>query len=193
LNNATFNEFDSSLLLTIGNGLTQNGSTFVASPTGIGLATYDNWLGVIGNPDPSDTVAFHTFFPATPSTGIVEYTLISANGAVSPASGGIGAEVVGWNSTGVLLEQLTGYIPGPNAIITPDGEYFILAASSVDLSVTDGGPGATTQELTFGTSGAFPTFAASVPEPSTVLLMPVMIVALMVSRIPAVRSFLSAR
>jgi hypothetical protein len=191
LNHMSFNEFDSSLLLTVGNGLTISGSTYTASATGIGLATYDNWLGVIGAPDPSDTTSINTFIPATSTPNVLEYTITTADGSVSPASGGIGAEVVAYNATGVLLEQLTGYVPGTNALIVPDGEYFILASPSVDLSVTYG-PGPTAAELTFGTTGPFPSLAA-VPEPSTVMLMPLMVVALMVSRMPAVRSFLSAR
>jgi len=159
LNGVVVNELDSSLLLADGHGLTINGNgTYTVTPTGIGLAQYDNWLGSLTNPDPSDTVAVTTFIPSNPTPGVVEYTLTSANGAVSPATGGIGAEVVAWNSTGVLLEQLTGYIPGPNAIISPDGEYFVLE-NNVDLSVVDGSV-APNQTFTFGTTGPFPTFTA---------------------------------
>jgi hypothetical protein len=192
LNNATFDELDSSLLLTIGNGITQTGGTYVASPNGIGLATYDNWVGVLGSPDPNDIVSYHTTIPTGGiggTLGIIQYTFTQADGAINPATGGVGAEIIGWNPTGVLLEQLTGYVPGANPTITPDGSFLILTAPSVDLSTTDGGPGATTAQLTFGTTGNFPTFSA-VPEPSTVLLMPLLIVALLVARIPAVRSFL---
>jgi hypothetical protein len=191
LNDNTFSELQSSLLLTIGNGVTSTGGgSYQVSPNGVGLATYDGWIGVLGSPDPSDTIQYNTFIPATSTPGVVQYTTTSADGAVSPASGGIGAEVVGWNATGVLLEQLTGYVPGPSPIINADGEFLVLVAPSVDLSVTDGSGGATTAELTFGTTGAFPTFA--VPEPSTMLLMPLLVITLMVSRIPAVRSFLAA-
>jgi hypothetical protein len=195
LNNASFNELNSSLLLQIGDGLTQNGSTYVASPNGIGLATYDNWIGVLGNPAPSDIVAYNTTV-SNSGLGVVEYTFTQADGTANPASGGIGAEVVAWNSTGVLLEQLTGYVPGPNPTITPDGNFLILAAPSVNLAVLDAtgnfvGEQATSSELTFGTTGPFPSFA--VPEPGTVFLMPVMVIGLMLARIPAVRSFLGAR
>ena len=201
LNNATFNELDSSLLLTIGNGVTQTGGTYVASPNGIGLATYDNWNGTINSgPAPGDIVSYQTFLPTGGiggTLGIVEYTYTTADGHINPASGGVGAEIIGWNSTGVLLEQLTGYVPGANPTINPDGSFLILAAPSVNLATFDanGNPiseQATAAELTFGTTGAFPTFSA-VPEPSTVVLMPLLVVALMVARIPAVRSFIGGR
>jgi hypothetical protein len=181
LNGASFNELQSSLLLTLGNGLNHSGDVYVASPNGIGLATYDNWIGVLGSPDPSDTISFNTTV-SNANLGVITYTTTSADGTVSPAAGGIGAEVVATNSTGFLLEQLTGYVPGPHSIITPDGEYFILAAPGVDLSVTDGSAGPTTGQLTF-----------FVPEPSTALLMPLMFAVLLLSRIPAVRSLLGAR
>jgi hypothetical protein len=161
LNGAVFNALDSSLFVeTDGHGLTINGDgTYTVTPTGIGLATYDNWVGSsITNPDPSDTVAVTTFIPGIPTPGIVEYTLTDGDGSVNPATGGIGAEVVGWNSTGVLLEQLTGYIPGTNAIIEPDGAYFILQNGG-DLSVVDGSV-SPDQTFTFGTTGPFPTFTA---------------------------------
>jgi hypothetical protein len=180
LNGASFNELDSSLLLTLGNGLNHSGDVYVASANGIGLATYDNWIGVLGSPDPSDTVSFNTSV-SNAGLGVITYTTTSADGSVSPAAGGIGAEIVATNATGFLLEQLNGYVPGPHAIINPDGQYFILASSSVDLSVTDGSGGATPGQLTF-----------FVPEPSTALIMPMLIAMLMVSRIPGVRGLLGA-
>jgi hypothetical protein len=191
LNNQTFSELDSSLLLTLGNGLTHVGATYVASANGIGLATYDNWIGVLGSPDPNDIVSFHTTV-SNSGLGVIQYTFTQANGAVNPATGGVGAEVIAWNSTGVLLEQLTGYVPGQTTL-SPDGTFLILTAPNVDLSVTDGSGGATVAQLTFGTSGAFPTFSVSaVPEPSTALLMPLLIIGLMISRIPSVRAYLGA-
>jgi hypothetical protein len=48
---------------------------------------------------------------------------------------------------------------------------------------------ATTAELTFGTTGAFPSFA--VPEPSTIMIVPLMVVLLVISRVRSVRSFLA--
>jgi len=79
LNNASFNELDSSLLLTLGNGLTQSGATYVATPNGIGLATYDNWNGTIsGGPSASDIVSYHTSIPTGGiggTLGIIQYTL----------------------------------------------------------------------------------------------------------------------
>ncbi len=187
LNNATFDELHSSLLLSGPNAPVQTGTNFVVSPlVGIGLANYDNWTGIIGSPDPADLIGVHTFFPTSPTPGILEYTNTNGAGVTSPSVGGVGAEIIAANSTGYLLEQLSGYVPGANPVITPDGTFFILSA--VDLSYTDGSAGPTTADLTFST-----TFGTSpVPEPSTALLMPVMVVALMVSRIPGVRSFLRA-
>ena len=168
LNGATFNELDSSLLLASGNGITQSGGTYVASPNGIGLATYDNWNGTInGGPAPGDIVSYKLSIPSGGiggTLGLVEYTYTTGDGSVNPETGGVGAEVIGWNSTGVLLEQLSGYVPGANPTITPDGSYLILEAPSVNLATFDanGNPmseQATTAELTFGTTGPFPTFA----------------------------------
>jgi len=196
LYNQTFNELDSSLLLGLGNGLTQTGSTYVASPNGIGLATYDNWNGTLNSgPAPGDIVAYNTINPGgnAPGLGVIQYTFTQGDGSVNPATGGIGAEVVAWNSTGVLLEQLAGYAPGQTAL-SPDGQFLIFEAPSVNLATFDanGNPmaeQATTAELTFGTTGAFPSFA--VPEPSTIMIMPLMVVLLAISRIRSVRSFLT--
>ena len=157
LKGAVVNELDSSLLLTVGNGVTVNpNGTYTVSPNGIGLATYDNWIGTLTNPDPSDTVSFNTFIPSSnPTPGVVEYYNTDGDGSLNPPSGGIGAGIIAWNSTGVLLEQLNGYVPGPNAIITPDGEFFVL--STVDLSVAQTGTEqATPAELTFGTDPSVP-------------------------------------
>lgn len=192
----TFNELDSSLLLTLGNGLTQNGSTYVASPNGIGLATYDNWLGTLNSgPAPGDIVSYNTINPGgnAASLGVIQYTFTQGDGTVNPSVGGIGAEILAWNSTGVLLEQLAGYAPGQTTL-SPDGEYLIFEQPSVNLATFDanGNPipeQATTAELTFGTTGAFPNFA--VPEPSTIMIMPLMVVLLVISRVRSVRSFLA--
>jgi len=85
-------------------------------------------------------------------------------------------------------------VPGATPNITPDGSILILEAPSVNLATYDanGNPiaeAATLAQRTFGTTGAFPSFSP-VPEPSTALLMPLLVVALLVIRIPAVRSFL---
>jgi len=161
LNNTTFNELDSSLLLQINDGVVLNGGTYVASPNGEGLATYDTWLGdLTSGPQPSDIVKY-SLTVADASLDVVQYTFTQANGAVNPATGGIGAEVMAWNSTGVLLEQLTGYVPG-QTVLQPDGQFLIVENSSVNLATFDanGNPmpeQATTAELTFSTTGPFPT------------------------------------
>jgi hypothetical protein len=160
LNNTTFNELDTSLLLTVGNGVSVSGSTYVIAPNGGDqLAVYDRWIGTLTNPDPSDTVSFNTFIPSSnASPGILEYTFTTADGQVNPSTGGIGAEVVAWNSTGVLLEQLSGYAPGQTPVIDPDGEYFVVSTVNLSVNLTGTEP-ATAAELTFGTTGPFPTFA----------------------------------
>ena len=76
-----------------------------------------------------------------------------------------------------------------NAVDAPKREN-ALAASSVDLSSYDGSAGPTAAQVTFGTTGPFPSLAASVPEPSTMYLMPFMVIGLLIARTPAVRSFL---
>ncbi len=40
------------------------------------------------------------------------------------------------SSAGYLFEQLDGYVPGPSAVIVPDGTYFML--STQDISLFDG-------------------------------------------------------
>lgn len=186
LNGASFNELNSSLLLSPGNGISQSGDVYVANPNGEGLANYDAWTGTLNSgPGSNDTVSVNTFIPAKATANILEYTLTLGDGSTSPPTGGIGAELVATNPTGYLFEQLTGYVPGANPVIKPDGNYFIL--TSVDLAVTDAngnfvGEGATQAQLTF-----------FVPEPSALMLMPVMLVALMVARIPSVRAFLGGR
>ena len=89
---------------------------------------------------------------------VVRYTFTQANGAVNPATGGVGAVVLAWNSTGILLEQLTGYVSGQTNL-NPSGAYLVL--STADLSVTDGSGGASPSQLAFGTSGPFPTFRSA--------------------------------
>jgi len=165
LYNQTFNELDTSLLLSLGNGLTQTGNTYVASPNGIGLATYDNWNGNLdAGPASGDIVSYNIINPGgnAPGLDVVQYTFTQGDGTVNPPTGGIGAVVVGWNSTGVLLEQLTGYAPGQTQL-QPDGLFLIVENSSVNLATFDaaGNPmpeQATTAELTFTNTGPFPTF-----------------------------------
>lgn len=183
LNNATFSELSSSLGLIVGNGLTITSSGYVVSQvTGVGLANYDNWVGTLGSPDVGDIVSFNTFTTGNPA-GIITYTETLGDGSTQPASGGIGAKVIAYNSTGVLIEQLAGYAPGSNPVIAPDGTYFLLTEPSVDLSYTDGSGGPSAAALTFST-------ASTVPEPSAALLMPMMVIGLLIARLPSVRAFL---
>jgi hypothetical protein len=195
LNGASFNELQASEFVSVGNGLTINGNgTYTVTPDNSGnLAIYDNWSGFLATPGATDITSFNTstgFTTPAGSLGVVGYKFTQGDGTVSPPSGIIGAEVVGWNANGVLLEQLSGYVPNA-ATVTPDGNFIVLG--SIDLSTFDGSvvPG---DSFTFGTTGAIPASAIpTIPEPSTAMIMPVLIVALMVSRLPGVRSFLGAR
>ena len=173
LNGASFNELNSSLLLSPGNGISQSGDVYVrhrglrtaralrTTTRGPVLFQQRPWLE-------NDTVSVNTFIPAKATAGSISWLhfLTLGDGSTSPPkAGGIGAELVATNPTGYLFEQLTGRVPGTNPVIKPDGNYFIL--TSVDLAVTDAngnfvGEGATQAQLTF-----------FVPEPSALMLMPV--------------------
>jgi hypothetical protein len=196
LNGITVNELDSSVPLTSGNGLTINGGgSYTTSPNSFGnLSSYDNWTGgpALNAPAPGDVTQYNLTV-ADATHGIIQYTFNTGDGSTNPTVGGIGAEVVAYNATGVLVETITGYQPG-NTTFNLTGTY--LEFGSVDLSQFEAGyagpPGAA---LVFGQTGAS-TFlgigGTAVPEPSTVLLMPVLVVALMICRIPSVRSRLRA-
>ncbi len=115
----------------------------------------------------------------------------------SPPAGVLGAEVVGWNSAGVLLEQLSGFVPNLAVPITPDGFYFIVGTQ--DLSTFDGSI-PVTQSFTFTQTGQIPSTAVPgggvstpVPEPASAMLLPAVLVGLMLARLPSVRSVLRAR
>jgi hypothetical protein len=166
LNNTTFDATESSTLLEIGNGLTDTAGTYVASQNSAGdLAWFDTWDGNTAAPGATpqgvDVVSVNTVVESVAADnapfGIVEYTFTQENGDVNPPTGGTGAEVVAWNQTGVLFEQLNGYVPGQTDV-TLNGNFFIVTSQGVDLSGYDGSSGPTTAELTFDTtSWPFPT------------------------------------
>lgn len=177
LNNAVFDALHSSISLTIGFGVAKlpgNQGYFVSAVSGQ-LASFDNWNGLLGSPDDGDIVSITTSTSGNPF-GVLTYFQTLGNGDHAPATGGIGAQVVAFNSTGVLLQQLDGYVPGSSPTIKPNGTYFMLSLSN--LSYTDGSGGPGTGDLAF------------LPEPSMVLLMPAMIAGLLIARMPAVRGFL---
>jgi len=195
LNNATFNELTASVPIQIGNGLTNVSGVYTATQNNQGnLAIFDSWTGASpSSPAPLDVTTVHTIteavVPSNAPFGVIEYMTTQANGTVNPASGGFGAEIVAWNATGVLVEQLPSYVPGATSV-SPNGSYVLLAAPGVDLSIYTGA-GPTAAELTFATTGAFPNLQAT-PEPSMALMMPLMVVLLMISRNRSVRSFFGA-
>jgi hypothetical protein len=161
---------------------------------GTGSIIDNFWSGTFGAPAPNDPVTFTLTAPAqAPGQNVLEYTAKDANGTVQPA---IGFEVLGYNSTGIVGEEINGYFPGESAAAVAshlNGNQFYVF-SETELSVTDpsfpSGPSAAT--LTFGQTGPFPNGVLATPEPSTVALLPLMAIALIVSRLPSVRSFFAA-
>jgi hypothetical protein len=118
-----------------------------------GGSVADNWNGTYpGSPQPTDIVSFNLTV-ADASRNVIQYTFTQANGAISSA---IGAEIIGYNSTGILAEQITGYVSGQTTLsLNPD--YF-LVFSLTDLNTLEAGySGPPASALQFGQSGAFPT------------------------------------
>ncbi len=185
----TFGNLNTSLFVdtAAGGGLTISGNTYTVSEIpNVGLALFDNGSLTLGSPYPTETVSLTTLAAGDSTHQVVQYYTTLGDGSVSPATGGIGGQVIAYNATGVLFEQLSGYIP--NGTITPDGSYFVVTEPSVDLSFNDpynvGYQGPTAAELTFTVGGT------AIPEPSMVLLMPIMVIGLIIARVPAVRSYL---
>jgi hypothetical protein len=189
LTGMSFNELNASILLTTGagGGISVSGGVYTVQPNSAGnLAIYDTWAGLIGSPSPSDVLSLniaHTYGPlATAPYGVIGYTLTDATGTTVPPTGALGAEVIAWNSTQILVEQSNGFVPG-SGIFIPNGKFFVIGLT--DISTFDGSV-TTGQTFTFSTTGAFP----NIPEPSTAVIMPLLIAALLVSRMPSVREFL---
>ncbi len=159
LNGLNFNELDASEFLTVGNGVTVNADgTYTITPDVFGaLANYDNWSGSLGNPQAGDitTVSLTTGYSNPGSTyGVVGYTITFGDGSVAPPAPGVnGLEVVAWNSTEVLLEDLSGFIPNFSQNVVPGGNYILVG--SKDLSTLDGSV-ASNASFTLGTTGPFP-------------------------------------
>jgi hypothetical protein len=169
-------------------------SDIVQSPPGtftagdIGGSVADNWSGTFpGSPAPTDITQISTTV-ADLSRGIIQYTFTEANGTRSAK---IGGEVIGYNQTGVLVEQLTGYVTGQTSI-TLNPDYFI-ALSLTDLNTLEAGYTPPAAALVFGQTGPSTLLGiSSVPEPSSIALFSVMALGLMMSRLPGVRQFFSA-
>jgi hypothetical protein len=194
LNGLTFNALNSSVQISIGNGLSYNASTeiYTAGSNQYGNLSnfdswqYNNWDGTPISQVPvglGDVTAIHTVIETGSPVNVFEYSITTGSG---PLGGVVGAEVVGWNSTGVLADVLNGLVLGGHPQVVTTNAYIIL--SSADLSWSDGS-GPTAAELTFGTTGAFPA-NLEVPEPSVAMLVPVMIIGLMIARIPSIRAYL---
>jgi hypothetical protein len=192
--NSTFDSTQVSIALTVGNGITINGGGgYTVTPATSGadagdLATYDQNTGTIANPQPGDILnfIFHTQTGVTNAPlGVVTYAFTEydpsnppSDISTFPASGGIGAEVVAVSSDYVLIDQAPSYTPG-STTISPDGQYFLI--SNNDISTFDG---------SFPADGSVTFPGAAVPEPSPLALMPIMVIALLVARFPAVRALL---
>jgi hypothetical protein len=149
-----------------------------------GGSVADNWNGIYpASPQATDITQIQTTV-ADLSRGIIQYTFREANGTTSAA---IGGQVIAYNSTGVLVEQATGYVKGQtNITLNPD--YFIVL-SLTDLNTAEAGyAGPSAAALTFGQTGS----SALLPESGTIALLPVMVLALITMRMPIVRQFFSS-
>jgi hypothetical protein len=195
LNGVTVNQFDSSVQLTIGTGVTTDGAgNYTMVPNGFGnLSSFDNWTGVLGAPDPGDILSYHLTV-ADLANGVIQYQFTTGDGSVNPSLGGIGAEILAYNNNGVLAETINGYQPGNSlASITANLTGNFISFGNADLSQFEAGFTGPAS-VAFGQTGASAFLGiAAVPEPSTVLLMPLLVAAVLVARIPVVRSFLRAR
>ncbi len=192
LNGLSYNASQAGELQQVGSGVTISGNTYTVTPDSFGaLALLDNFSGTLANPQPGDIVKVTLstgYSNPGAAYGVVGYQDTYGDGTVTPPIGVLGAEIVGWNSTGILLEQLSGFVPNGKSTITPDGYYFIVGTQ--DISTTDGLP--TNASFTFTQNGQSLPLSA-IPEPTSALLMPVVLIGLMLARMPAVRSFLGAR
>ncbi len=116
------------------------------------------WSGTFGAPAPHDPVTFTLTAPTqTAGQNILEYAAADADGTVQPA---IGFEVLAYNSTGIVGQEINGYFNGESAAAVAANlnanQFYVF--SGMELSVTDpnfpSGPSAAT--LTFGQTGTFP-------------------------------------
>jgi hypothetical protein len=171
LNGLTFNALDSSVDITLGNGLSYDASTgvYTASPNQYGnLSNFDKWQYNNWDDTPisqvpvglGDITAIQTVIDTGSPADVFEYSITTGSG---PLGGLVGGEVAGWNSTSVLVDILTGLVLGGNPQVVTTNEYFIL--STADLSQSDG----STPNLTFSTTGAFPDLSLSAPAPVVTL------------------------
>jgi hypothetical protein len=158
----TYPNFNSlnNTLLNAGQTILGDPATDVTQPTAgnfvvgdAGGSVGDNWNGTFpGSPQPSDIVSFKLTV-ADASLNVIQYAFTEANGTTSAP---IGAQVIGYNATGILAEQITGYVVGQTTLnLNPD--YF-LVFSLTDLSTAETGYGGPpTSALQFGQTGSFPT------------------------------------
>ena len=163
--------------------LTTTGGLVTVAPDPTGFSVFDNWSG---NPAPTDTT-FVNISVADAARGVIQYTFTSANGLTGAAK--VGAQVIDFNSTGILAEQIVGYVPGLTTFTLNPNYFLVFSKSTLDTTVGTGPSAAT---LTFGTTGSLPTFGGgvAVPEPTGLALLPIMIAALIVARMPTVRALL---
>jgi hypothetical protein len=135
--------------------------------------------------DPTADVATATLHPYINSTldplnNIITYQFTHVDGSTVPVFGG---QVVGYNNNQLLVDQLSGFTPGISDG-TPNPHHFEIF-STIDLSLTEAGYAGPPLPMFFGQTGPFAGFP--VPEPSPLMLLPVMLIGFVVSRLPAVR------
>jgi hypothetical protein len=176
LSNTSFSAMDDLITGSVNN---LGGGNYSVST--LGGSIFDNWIGSLGSPDPSDIVS-NSVTVADPSRDVIQYTFTYGDGSHSAQ---VGAEVIAYNSNSVLIEQINNYIKGEASFTLNPNAFQVL--STGNLSSTFGTPPAA--NLLFGQTGA----SNLVPEPSTIALLPLLVVAMMVSRLPAVRGFFGTR
>lgn len=157
---------------------TLNSSGTYVVPTSVGSYADDFWIGTApSSPDPSDFISFKLTLPVGLPAGqtVLQMTPSDSTGPQTP----LGLLVQGYNATGILTEQIDGYFPGESLpqIIKNLDKNTLYVFSTANLSPSAGSVSAAS--LTF----------QDVPEPASVALLPLMIVALIATRLPAVRAF----
>jgi hypothetical protein len=125
-------------------------------------STYGGAFSDFDGPNPAANVATVTFdaYNASAAPGIVTYSLTYQNGTVVP---GFGGEVIGWNSTSVLIEDITGFVANNQSQGTWEGTLNpddVLWVSAQDISYDNGDNGGNGPNfpVNWGTSGTQPDF-----------------------------------
>ncbi len=97
-----------------------------------------------------------TAYNPTYAPGIVTFQYTDRDGTTVPAFGGL---IVGWNSDGILVDQINGFVPKNQALGTYAGNLstnHFLWFSADDLSKAANGGAGASFPATFGTAGPLP-------------------------------------